>query len=129
MMQGGRQQQHGDACIWGNYFEDEHHQEMRHDRRGVVSFANAGMNKNGSELYVEYYCDMSSFITFVASPHLDDKMNAFGKVVGGFVTLDAIEQIALNEEKEPTEQVTIVGTVVYWNPFKRALQKIKATET
>lgn len=58
----------GESC-WGGKFEDELCEELKHDRRGIVSFANSGPNTNGSQF----------FITYAPSSHLDLKYTVFGK--------------------------------------------------
>jgi cyclophilin family peptidyl-prolyl cis-trans isomerase len=68
----------------------------RHNKRGVVSMANAGSRTDGSQF----------FILFDEAPHLDGKHTVFGQVVEGFGTLRQIEVLGSKDGK-PREPVLI----------------------
>ena len=67
----------------GYKFDDEFHPELRHDKSGVLSMANAGPATNGSQF----------FITHTATPWLDDKHTVFGFVVEGQDVVDALNKV------------------------------------
>jgi len=71
MVQGGCPQGTGTGGP-GYKFEDECRPDLRHDKPGVLSMANAGPRTNGSQF----------FITHVATPWLDGKHTVFGEIVG-----------------------------------------------
>ncbi len=65
----------------GYRFAGEFSPNARHDRRGLLSMANAGPGTDGSQF----------FITFTPTPHLDDNHTIYGEVVEGHPTLEALE--------------------------------------
>jgi cyclophilin family peptidyl-prolyl cis-trans isomerase len=87
----------------GYRFKDEFRQELRHDKPGTVSMANAGPNTNGSQF----------FITHVPTPWLDGKHTVFGIVEKGMDVLMAI----------PPRDPSAMG-----DPATRVLQ-VQITET
>ncbi|MBN2158224.1 MAG: peptidylprolyl isomerase [Spirochaetes bacterium] len=82
----------------GYTFKDECTPELKHDRPGILSMANAGPNTNGSQF----------FITHVPTPWLNGKHTVFGLVVGeedqktvnSIRQGDTIESITINGDME-----------------------------
>lgn len=66
----------------GYKYGGEFDPKVKHDRPGLLSMANAGPNTDGSQF----------FITFVPTPHLNNRHTIFGEVVEGMEVVKALEK-------------------------------------
>ncbi len=100
MIQGGCPQGTGTGGP-GYTFADEinHHSIVR----GTLAMANAGPNTNGSQFFI---------VTADATPWLDGKHTAFGRVTSGMDVVDAIESTATDSRDRPVEDVRMEKVTV-----------------
>jgi cyclophilin family peptidyl-prolyl cis-trans isomerase len=80
----------------GYQFEDEinDHEIVR----GTLAMANAGPNTNGSQFFI---------VTAEATPWLDGKHTAFGRVTGGMDVVDSISSTPTDGADRPVDEVSI----------------------
>lgn len=85
----------------GYRFDGEYRADVKHDRPGLLSMANAGPGTDGSQF----------FLTFVPTPWLDGKHTIFGEVVSGQDVLKTLEaagsQSGRTSEKLTMDRVTV----------------------
>ncbi|XP_005055302.1 PREDICTED: peptidyl-prolyl cis-trans isomerase-like 2, partial [Ficedula albicollis] len=107
----------GGESYWGKPFKDEFKPNLSHTGRGILSMANSGPNTNKSQF----------FITFRSCAYLDKKHTVFGRVVGGFETLTAMENVESDPKTDrPKEEIRIETTTVFVDPYEEADAQVAA---
>ena len=81
----------------GYNFQDEFHEELKHDKPGILSMANAGPGTNGSQF----------FITHIETPWLDNNHTVFGEI------LSDEDQTIINTivQGDVIEKIEIIGNL------------------
>lgn len=55
---------------------------------------------------------------------MDNKHTIFGRIVGGFETLNAIEEIEVDNKDRPIANINIVQAHVFVDPFQEVDDKV-----
>lgn len=96
MLQGGDPDGTGSGNP-GYKFMDETNDSLVHDKKGILSMANAGPGTNGSQF----------FITHKETPFLNGKHTVFGEVVVGLDIVDSIANVQVGEKDKPVVEVVM----------------------
>ncbi len=95
----------------GYSFADEFDPGLAHDRVGVLSMANAGPGTNGSQF----------FITFTATPWLDDRHTVFGHVIDGLDVLFSLRERDPQTATTPGDRIVTIRITESGTPPVSAL--------
>ncbi|CAG7849351.1 Peptidyl-prolyl cis-trans isomerase-like 1 Short=PPIase; AltName: Full=Rotamase [Serendipita indica DSM 11827] len=111
----------GGTSIYGPYFDDEIHPELRFVGAGILAMANAGPNTNIREkperlTFLFWSLGSQFFITLAPTPYLDGKNTIFGRVSNGLSVVRRLGSVATDSQDRPKEDVKIYEALVIDEP-------------
>ena len=97
-------------------FDDDYHEELQHNRKGVISFAKAADDTNNSQFFVP------------ESPlrYLDFNFSVFGQLIEGEEVREAISEHATNSSDRPQTDIKI-KTIDVFRDMENSLVMLKPT--
>ncbi|XP_020706370.1 peptidyl-prolyl cis-trans isomerase-like 1 [Athalia rosae] len=88
----------GGTSIYGECFDDEIHDDLKHTGAGILSMANSGPDSNGSQF----------FITLAPTQWLDGKHTIFGRIHTGMAIVKRIGLVETDKNDRPIDDVKII---------------------
>jgi peptidyl-prolyl cis-trans isomerase B (cyclophilin B) len=85
----------------GYKYDGEYDPDVKHDRPGLLSMANAGPGTDGSQF----------FLTFVPTPHLNGKHTIFGEVTDGMDVVKTLEASGSSSGR-PSEKLVMTKVTI-----------------
>ncbi|MFK5949071.1 MAG: peptidylprolyl isomerase [Methylococcales bacterium] len=86
----------------GYKYDGEFDDGAKHDKPGILSMANAGPGTDGSQF----------FLTYRATPHLDNLHTVFGEIVAGLETLKEMEKYGSSPSGRTSEKLEILKATI-----------------
>ncbi|CAO1618588.1 unnamed protein product [Sympodiomycopsis kandeliae] len=112
----------GGESFYGEPFEDEPHQRLRFNRRGLLAMANPGESNHNESQF---------FLTLDSTPELQNKHTLFGRISGPTVyNLLSLSEVELSETEpdRPVFPPKLHSVKVLENPFDDIVPRITKAE-
>ena len=110
---GRKQNGEKETSLWGEAFEDEFDDRLKHSGAGILAMANSGANTNARQFYISYK----------SAPHLDRKHTVFGRIVKGIDTLRDMEEVPTDKKDRPSREIQLMSAEVMYSPIDEAGEK------